>query len=278
MIFYLPLSCNIYFQVVSEKVSAPQKSPDAASGPTKKNEHNKPAPLSPIIQDDVIKASDVKVEVKRNEQRVVTSSSHRTTYPSESPSKSGPESQFRVNYVKEVRTPTDFPDPRSPTSKFSEVSEETRTPTNFTDPRSPTTQFTKFDSQIQRTITTKRTVIQNGEATTQVTESKSFVTHHDEGEGPGKIDIKSIADDPKALADVMKKLMIDDEEGKGNTRVAEVSNISKDGKISSHVKATEQSAVSDDGLRSSFVKEVVSTTSTTNQTPFEPVSVVSHVE
>ena len=266
------MSCNIYFQVVSEKVPAPQKPPDAASRPTTKNGHHKPAPLSPIIQDDVVKASDVKVEVKRNEQRVVTSSSHRTTYPIESPVKSGPESQFRANYVKKVRTPTDFPDPRSPTSKFSEVTEETRTPTDFTDPRSPTTKFTKFDSQTQRTITIKRTVIQNGEATAQVTESKSFKTHHDEGEGLAKIDIKSIADDPKALADVVKKLMVEDEEGKGNTRVTEASNISDDEKTSSYMKATEQSSVSDDGLGSSFAKEVVTTTSTTNQTLFEPVS------
>ena len=268
------LSGKIYFQVDREKVSVSPQPPYAGSGPTKKPEHQKPPPLSTILPDDAITPSDVKVEVKRSEHRVLTTSSQTSTYTSDSPAKSGPESQFRANYVKEVRTPTDFPDPRSPTSKFSDVTEQTRTPTDFTDPRSPTTRFTKFDSQVQRTVTTKRTVIQNGEATTQVTESKSFVTHHDEGEGPAKIDIKSLANDPKAIAEVVKKLKIDEEEGEVNTRVTEATNKSEDGKTSSYVKATEQSAATDDGLRSSFTREVVSTTSTINQTPSEPVSVI----
>ena len=274
----LTIVLQTIFQVETEAVKVEPPKPVESGVPLKKpHEHHKPAPLSPLIQDDAIRPDDVKVEVKRSEQRFITSSSQRTTYSSESPAKSGPESQFRSNYATEVRTPTDFPDPRSPTTKFSAVTEQTRTPTDFTDPRSPTTKFTKFDSEVQRTITTKRTVIKNGEATTEVTQSKSMTTHHDEGEGPPKIDIRSLANDPQALADVVRKLKIDEPEGKVNTTVTEASNVTEDGKTSTYVKATEQSAVTDDGLRSSFKKEVITTSSTVNQVPFEPVSLSAMV-
>lgn len=256
-------------------VAKPEPLPGLSSGHPRKSESHKPAPLSPIKPDEnVVRPSDVNVEYKRTENRVFTTSTQRSTYSSESPAKSGPESQFRSNYgAKEVRTPTDFPDPRSPTARFSGVAEGTRTPTDFTDPRSPTTKFTKFDSNLQRSVVTKRTIIQNGEATTQVTESKSVVTHSEEGKGPSRFELSSMPNDSKAIVDMVDKLRLNEAQPDVKTQITESRDISEDGRTTTYTKTTEQSSASDDGQRSLFTKQTVSAVSTVNQTQVEPVSV-----
>ena len=267
------MSCDVYLQVEGDKVQITKQKPLPVGAPSRKSEHQKPVPLSPVTQNDVIKPSDIKIEVSKFEKNIVASSSQRNIFTSETSVKSGPESQFKSNYVKEVRTPTEFPDPRSPTSKFREVTEEIRTPTEFTDPRSPTTKFTKFDTEVQRTVTTARSAIQNGEVTTQVTQSKSSVPQSDERTDVNNIKINVLSNELNTLAAAVNQLKIEEPEIKVNTKVTESFHVSEDGESSSHLKAREQSAVPDDPPRSLFTKQEVSIASTINQASFEPVSV-----
>ncbi len=261
-------------QVDAKDVAKPNKPDSLPRGlAPKKSEHHKPAPLSPILSVDATRADDVKVEVSKTEQKIFTSSTQRTAYSAESPAKSGPESRFRSTYVNDqVRTPTDFPDPRSPITKYCAVADGTRTPTDFTDPRSPTTKFTKFESNLHRSVVTKRTVVQNGEATTQVSESKSVTTRSDEDNAPATPEASPVIRDVNTRKETPHELKTDEPEKKLDTKIAESSSISEGGRSSSHAKTTEQTSTTEGGLRSS-VTHVVETTSTLHQAPVQLVSV-----
>ncbi len=164
--------------------------------------HDKPDAIFKYKPDGIIHDSDIKVEVKSSENRVISTKRIIT-------SNTAPDDPHAA------RTPTTFPDPRSPTLKeFIPDSHEARTPIDFLDPRSPTSKFSSFSnasftSESQRTVTTKHTVIKDGKATTEVTQNKTYSTNKG-NEVPPEVLAAKDSKEPMAVFSALKRLDSDD--------------------------------------------------------------------
>ncbi len=193
---------NVFFPLYFQDVIKPGQLPvdgrtDGSSGQDKPDGIFKYKP-------DGLQDSDIKVEIKSSENRVITSSTKRIITTNVAP-----------DDPHAARTPTTFPDPRSPTSKeFITDTPEARTPIDFLDPRSPTSKFSgfgnaSFTSESQKTVTTKHTVIKDGKATTEVTQNKTFTTNKGD-EIPPEVLAAKDSKEPMAVFSALKRMDSDD--------------------------------------------------------------------